>query len=203
MNAGLGTLADLKSRLLPPSMQQHTTHDNALLSIGRGVAASFNRFCNRTFPRAEATTCVFSADRDHFFLPRFPVESVSKIEQRDDYASSWVSLALAGVLTEFKEETGLIGFWAPLGPAGSFIRVTYTGGFWVDDTEGGSGTLPTGATALPDDVREAWFLQCERVWGARDNLGQRLASKDAPAPIQELQPEVRRLLTGFIRYQMT
>jgi hypothetical protein len=49
--------------------------------------------------------------------------------------------------------------------------VTYTGGYWYDDTDAGTGTLPSGATLLPADVKMIWLNECQLVWQASDRLG--------------------------------
>jgi hypothetical protein len=51
------------------------------------------------------------------------------------------------------------------------LRVTYDGGYWYDSTDDGSGTMPTGATLLPADVKMVWLNECQHVWQASDRLG--------------------------------
>lgn len=203
MITGFTTLAELKQRLLPASQQSQTVHDNAIASVGRGVAGLFDRACNRNFLRAEGTTSNFSGGRDHFFLPRYPLESITKVEQRESYAGGWVELTVSSTITEIQETTGYIGFTTTLGANSDFIRVTYTGGYWIDAGEGES--MPSTATPLPEDVREAFFLQCESVWSARDKLGQNLAKTDAGEALSKtaLLGLVKTMLQGHIRYMMT
>jgi len=47
MNAGLGTLTALKAQLLPATQRDGTKWDDLILGLGLGVAASFDRHCNR------------------------------------------------------------------------------------------------------------------------------------------------------------
>jgi hypothetical protein len=69
-------------------------------------------------------------------------------------------------------------------------------------------TLPEGATALPDDLKFAWLLQCEHLWKLRDKLGVSIA---APAGSQapsltlagaELIPEVAAIARAHRRFTL-
>ena len=69
-------------------------------------------------------------------------------------------------------------------------------------------TLPTGATALPDDLKFAWLLQCEHVWKLRDKLGlaiAALAGSQAPSLTlagAELVPEVAAICRAHRRFTL-
>ena len=65
-----------------------------------------------------------------------------------------------------------------------------------------------GATALPDDLKLAWLLQCEHVWKLRDAQGVSLAEKAGTSPAltlagANLVPEVKAILDGYVRYSLS
>lgn len=70
-------------------------------------------------------------------------------------------------------------------------------------------TLPSGATALPEDLKLAWLLQCEHLWKLRDVQGTALAeSKAGVSPALTLAtanliPEVKAILDGYVRYSLS
>jgi hypothetical protein len=142
-------------------------------------------------------TCSFTADCDHFYLPRYPLEAVSLIERRDSIQTGWVTLD-ASTIMQMRESSGMIAFGGTLGSYFSTLRVTYTGGYWYDTTEDGSGTLPSGATKLPDDLKLAWYLQCRKVWQSIDKLGVKIMQGESgPGTVTdslaslEIVPEVK------------
>ena len=51
LSAGLLTLNDLKTRILPDGQEARTEWDDDLQDLGKGVAEMFNQYCNRVFPR--------------------------------------------------------------------------------------------------------------------------------------------------------
>lgn len=207
MNLGLGNLIELKRQLLPATLLTGTTYNAAITAIGSGVARQMDKHCNRIFERSAAAIDTFTADRDTFTVRRFPLELVSKIEQKD-VAGTWTQLSLSSVIAypNDPEENGMIQFTGPLGNYTSIVRVTYTGGYWFDTDESEAGTMPTGATKLPDDVKLAWFLQCREIWSKMDKVGVTLSSEPDKAQVLtklDLIPEVKDILSGYIRYQMT
>jgi hypothetical protein len=70
-------------------------------------------------------------------------------------------------------------------------------------------TLPEGATALPDDLKLAWLLQCEHVWKYRDKLGVSVAqsaktgAEMAGLGAIQLVSEVEATLRKYRRYALT
>jgi hypothetical protein len=209
MDLGLGNLIELKKQVLPPVMQAQTAYDLLIQAIGIGVAKRFDKLANRKFARVVNDTCSFSADCDHFHLPRYPLESVSLIEQRDSIQTGWFTRD-ASTIMQMRESSGMIAFGGTLGSYFSTLRVTYTGGYWYDTSEDGSGTLPSGATKLPDDVKLAWYLQCRKVWQSIDKLGTKiLQGESGPGTVTdslaalEIVPDVKGILGGYMRYQMT
>lgn len=70
--------------------------------------------------------------------------------------------------------------------------------------------LPAGATALPDDLKLAWLMQCEHLWRLRDAQGVSLADDKKSGVSPELTlaranlvPEVKEILNGYVRYSLS
>ena len=154
MNLGLGTLTDLKTHLLNEALRPATTYDTAIAALGRGVAARFEQHCSRKFGRVVGETYEFSGEREHAILPRYPVESVTAVELREDMSGGWVDQGTVNSLVEqVLAESGLVRLTAPLGGWQDRVRLTYTGGFWVPTTTAvvvitGSVTVAAGASAV-------------------------------------------------------
>ena len=208
MNLGLGTLTDLKTFLLNASLRSSTDYDTVIEAIGLGVAGRFEQFCNRKFFRTVGDLYVTNADRLTMVLPRFPLETVTKIEIRDDLNQGWVDQGTVNnVLFNLRESAGIIQFAGYLGASFSRIRITYTGGYWFPD-DGLSqtiGDLPSGATLLPNELKTAWLLQCEAVWAVKDKLG--ISIGEGPESRRTvtlanlvLLPEVEAVLNNFRRF---
>src|SRR6185503_741 len=98
MNLGLGNLDELKRHLLSESMRAQTDYDAKITAIGRGVAGQFDKYCNRSFERAVDAKAEFNSDRDHYYLPRYPIESITSVEQRTTLAEGWVTLPPNGLI---------------------------------------------------------------------------------------------------------
>lgn len=179
MDLTLGTLAQLKAFVLPAPERTETTWDAALASIGLGVAQGFERHCNRRFRRVENATYAASADRSALVVDRFPLESLAALDIRYVASESWDSILDA--VANIDHAPGMIYLTNAPGWRGSLIRATFTGGYWMDTTEDGSGVMPTGAAPLPDDLRHAWLLQCSHLWSIRDNAGAAMLIRDAKA----------------------
>ena len=210
-NLGLGNLISLKRRLLPADKLTSTTWDTLVTLIGKGVAAAFDRHCNRKFERDTAAVDTFTADRAHWLLNRFPVESIASITQQDDLTAGYVSLgAVASVAQNWQANTGIIQFGGIMGTHLSQVRVTYSGGYWFETSEAENTTQPAGSTLLPEDVREAWMLQAKHAWSSLDKLGLDLARNPSDATSATPPMEAIKLLTGVkemlaphLRYQIT
>jgi hypothetical protein len=210
MDLGLGNRTELKRHLLAASLVNGVAYDKTIEAIGKGVAAQFDRFCNRRLARAVGDTFTFYADRTQVVLPRYPVEAVTAIAQKDDEATGFVALD-STVMLSVGRENGLVQFGAKLGTYLSQIRITFTGGWYVvtqEESETGySEAVPSGATALPADVKLAWLQQCARVWELRDKLGTGItkAGGDATFVAQtlgaiELIPQVKEILNAHRRF---
>ena len=59
---------------------------------------------------------------------------------------------------------------------------------------------------LPDEVRTAWLMQSREIWSKLDKLGAGLADKpdgQSATAALEMTPLVKRMMNGYIRYQLT
>jgi len=211
MNAGLGNLDTLKRHLLPESMVAQTNFDAKIANVGKGVAGLIEKHCNRQLARVVGDKAEFTADRAAFWLPRYPVEVITTVEQKDEESAGYVALPDAVQNSNLK--TGQIWFAAQLGEWWSWMRITYTGGFFWEQLEPADVGYPTaqpgGSTALPDDIKLAWLLQCGRVWELIDKLGTNISpDKQVQFVAQtlsalELVPEVKQILNAHVRYQIS
>jgi hypothetical protein len=177
MNAGLGNLTIVKKHLLPATMVSESRFDDVILDISQGVAALIEQWCNRKFQRTVDDTAIFQADRMSFILPRYPVESISKVETRETEDDSWEDVTSDNLIKSTSLASGVIYFGegADAGKYWSSIRFTYTGGYWFEDYEpsddGYPQALPSGAARLPIDLKLAWLMQCRDIWSKFDKLG--------------------------------
>ena len=181
MNAGLSNLATLKSIILPDAIAADTQFDAEILAIGRGVAASFDNFCNRRLMRAVGAIDEFDCNRSYASLRNYPIEQITAVDLRFTSQDDWESQPIFDVILNQSNESGIIDFNKILGPNISRLRVTYTGGYFFEQLEpadeGYPTELPDGATPLPPDMLDAWFEQCMSIFVARDTLGQKSIKK--------------------------
>jgi hypothetical protein len=215
MNAGFANFDTLKKHLLAgSSAKSDTRFDTAIKAVGLGVAAAIENYTNRKFFRTADDTYISSADRAEFILPRYPVESVSLIEQKNTEADGWVTLDQSpwDLVQTFDLSAGIVRFADDndLGNYSAQIRFTFTGGYWWETAEPDDpaypSQMPAGATPLPNDLKLAWLLQCEAVWAARDKLGTGLIDKpetQSATGKTVLSPLVKQMLGQYIRYQLT
>jgi hypothetical protein len=206
MDLGLGNLAELKGHLLASGLAATSKFDAVIAAIGKGSAATFERYCNRRFGRVVGAQDSFSGDRTTFCLSRFPVESITTVEIRDDMVAGWQAQTVNDVILQRDDPCGLIQFGFVVGIQWTQVRITYTGGYWYDTTEDASGVQPVGSSLLPHDLKLAWLLQCQEIWNSRDKLGTGIAQKPTDQPKMDgldLIPQVKSILQGFKRYQMT
>jgi hypothetical protein len=210
MNAGFSNLDALKKHLLAPALVATDKYDTALLAVGLGVAAAIENYCTRKFTRATGTE-IIGADRLEFLLPRYPVESLSKIELKLTEAQGWQELVVNDVITTIDLPSGIVHFAGrnDVGPHSAQVRFTYTGGYFWNTAEpseaGYPSALPEGANALPLDLRLAWLMQCENIWTKKDKLGTGIASKpDEQFDGSEikLSPIVKDMIGQFVRYNL-
>jgi hypothetical protein len=208
-NLGLGNRIELKRHLLSPDLVTRTTWDARIDAIGLGVALAFDKHCNRKFERLAGATDLFHSERWFWVLERYPVETITAIDQRTDLAAGWVSEGTVNsVLQQWSETSGVVQFPSIFGTSISETRITYTGGYWFDTAETEDTAQPAGSTKLPGDVKEAWFIQCKKVWEVYDPLGKGIAAEvGGPKTLTlaglELVPLVNDMLAGHIRMNIS
>ena len=229
MNCGFSNLASLKAQLLAPQLVAKTDWDARIQAIGLGVAASFDRACNREFTYGEGILEVFSGDRPFWFARRAPVSVFTTVELRFFQADPWTNIT--GQPVSVDEEKGYIDFGYTLGRRPMQTRLTYTGGyFWeqqeptnADGSPNANYPTPvpnaiTNNTAgidaskflLPADLLFAWQMQCRKVWEAIDKVGDKIMTVGSNARNPEevmagldLIPQVQGILKSYVRYQLT
>ena len=202
MDLGLGNLTELKGQVLAASLRADTNYDAVIAGIGSGVADQIDKHCNRKFARLANDSDQFRADRRHYYLKRYPVESIAQCQRQDTLADGWINLPVNDLIQQWNLQTGYISFIALQGYEFSQLLVTYTGGFWYDTTENGSGVMPPTAAPLPGAVKLAWYLQCQNIWRQWDKLGNQIAGapeKQTAAQHLQLAPAAKELLEAHRR----
>lgn len=196
LDAGLSTLDYLKSRILPAGGAAVDDWDDALCKLGLAVARRFESYCNRRLERVTDAAEFYSARSVSVCLRCFPVESVTSIQLRD--ADGTLSTVTADY--HLHKTSGVIEFRSSPGSTMQQTLVTYAGGYWLDD----GAAKPSGATALPDDLLEAWVMQAQAWAEARQIFGSvGLAGmepkKNAPDPVK-LTETVEQILNPYRRF---
>lgn len=171
-SAGLGTLAALKAAVLPSPLAAGTDYDAILITMGQGVLAEFEAYLNRKLVRAEDATYVVPADRTFVCVDRYPLEAVSRVDflPWGALADGW-SEYTDNALNAIYPAAGMVDFGYTYGTSQDQLRVTFTGGYWVDETADGTGQPPAGATRLPADLFRAWTRQVRAEFKADDVAG--------------------------------
>ena len=220
MNVGFSNLFSLKAQMLAANQVVKTDWDTKLTAIGLGVASSFERYCGRKFARTVGQMDVFGADRCQFLLSRFPVEPpVTAVEFKLNEPTGWVVQTSGNNGLTIQALDALAGIvYLPDGvDAGAYysqMRFTYTGGyFWetLEPTDAGSPTaVPATSVSLPPDLLFAWQMQCRKVWEAIDKIGNKILEVGSNAHLAsevmaglDLIPEVKTILGGYVRYELT
>lgn len=159
LDAGLSTLAYLKTRILPEASQDETTWDVALSALGLAITRRMEGHCNRLFDRAEDAEDEFDAYTLTVTLRRYPVEEIASLALRS-FTGSPDEVAFDYNLNK---AAGLIEFPSTVGLTTERLIVTYTGGFYLGDAE----DMPAAATPLPDDLLEAFISEVQAHAEAR------------------------------------
>jgi hypothetical protein len=206
MNVGLGNLTELKTQLLAKALRASADFDAVITGVGKGVAGRFQKFCNRQFERAVDTTFTCSADRDHVYLDRYPIEAISAVHLRTDAQTGWEEQT--NFILNQDERLGKVFWGYQAAPHYGQLRFTFTGGYWFDTTEDATGVMPEGATPLPDELKLAWYLQCRAIWQALDKLGTKITEVGDTGTTTivaetKLSPEVQAILMAHRRLQLT
>ena len=196
LDAGLASLFYLKSRLLPAGGQEEEQWDDALCKLGLAVARRFESYCNRRFEYVVGADEFYSARSTSVCVKCYPVEAVTTIQLRDTAGTQETVTAAY----HLHKTSGVIEFSNSPGSSMDALRITYTGGYWLDD----GGTMPAGATPLPDDLLEAWVMQCQAWAEARQLFGTIALSgmepkKNAPDPVK-LTETVEAILNPYRRF---
>jgi hypothetical protein len=194
LEAGFGTLDYLKTRILPVGADENTDWDGALTKLGLGVAGRFNAFCNRVLQRVVDQVDEFNASTTAIVLRAYPVEEIETTQIR----------SFTGALDEFSggyqldQRAGMMLFRSAPGDGTERIVVTYTGGFWLNDGD----EMPEGSTPLPDEILEAWVMQCQAWAEARNLFGTISLDKERKAQPSALQlmKDVEAILEPYRRF---
>jgi len=210
MDLGLGNLADVKNFVLPEAIVADTQYDSVLQTIASGIAERFNKYCNRKFARVAGEQVTFDAQRTFYLTPRFPFETLTKLELHATTTDVWDDITTAIVQSD--PAIGWIYFGCFLGDPICLVRLTYTGGFFYETKEptdeGYPTAVPAGSTPVPPDLKGAWLMQCLHEFQCKDRLlptGLADAVKsrtDLRFEQMQLLPEVQNAISQFRRYQI-
>jgi hypothetical protein len=226
MDLGLGNLATVKNFVLPAAIVGDTSYDGVLAAIASGIAGRFQSYCNRRFARVVNDISRFPANRSHYYLPRYPFETVASLTLRATAQDPWSDVTSA--IIQKDELIGLIDFYVILADEMSLLQCTYTGGFWYETKEptdagyptaqpGGQynpSSNPTGSFGLTDPIygapslQEAWLIQCLHEFQSKDRLlpeglADRTKSRsDLRFEQMQLLPEVQNAIGQYRRYQI-
>lgn len=204
MNAGLGSLANLKASVLAIGLRESTEHDDALTALGRGVADMMQRFCNRRFERAVDDVLDSPAHVLSLTVPRYPLEGITSFQILPAGATQWEDAK--DRISNWFDAAGVVLFTGVMGTPQDKLRLTFTGGYWFDDTDDGTGEKPEGAWSLPDGLQHLWHLQCQAVIERTDLLTSLSAQsgEDGNAATAlgslTLLPIVKESLLSFVRH---
>lgn len=195
LSAGFQTLDDLKARLMPAAGADETEWDAKLAAVGLAVAQAFGRYCDRAFDRAVDAVDEFAARATAWTLRRYPVESISAMALVDrDGGTAAYDVADARLM----KRSGLLEIPYFIGSEDQHLRITYTGGYWLDD----GGAQPAGSTALPADVIEAYVAQAQHwaeLRGIFSDAAMREGDDRGALATLALLPAVRTLLNPYRR----
>ncbi len=169
MNAGLSSLTKLKQAILPDTMRQSPMWDDTLIALGLGVAEAIEQHLDRKLGYVAGETTLTDAQRIYLSVPRYPVITWTSIDLQTEPGGTWGDIS--GQVTRYLSGSGLALFRTAPGDESATIRIITTGGFWFDTTEDATGTLPSGATALPASLFTAWAMQVQAHCHALDLFG--------------------------------
>lgn len=194
----LGTRAQLLHHLFAPSgLEEDERLYQTVEAVGRGCAGAIEQYCDHSFVHAAGRQEEFSADCLFVKLRATPVTALSSVQLLTHYSGQWQDML--ATVTQLDATSGLLHFSQQPGDYLHRVRVTYSGGFWIDPTPDRSGTAPEGMTKLPDDIYLAWVTLAQDVWTKRTQ--QLLSTPDShlvPRPV-EWPPLVTELLSRYRR----
>lgn len=203
MNAGFSSLTALKKAVLPAPMRAQTTWNDQLVAIGLGVAAQFGKATNRLLSRAVGATYVRDGECTAIILDRYPLETLTSLTIRRSQTTTEEDITYY-ISNQF-EKSGIIELQGFNGTHRDKITVTFTGGYWWDESEDASGTLPVGATLIPGDLVHAWHVQVQAVLEATGILKASSVSSADQKPVNllpdlKLVLQVKQILNPFTRF---
>lgn len=167
---GYRNLDWLKARLLPSDMDLGNDYEDDLASIGLSVAAMFDAATGRELRRNTAARHECPADVESVVLRSYPVESITSVTLVQGAYSSAVTSSVQAL----HKASGIVDFGGTIGSHLDRLEIVSSGGYWCEDGD----TLPTGATALPDDLLSAWVQQVRAICEAENTF----RAKGAGAP---------------------
>lgn len=143
------TISKLRDRLKLPMEQ-----DGTLKDILDALVARWEQETERLWARRASYVQRFRIDESKrisdLFLELWPIETITKVEEKTVAASTWTELSAEqySLLDPNRNRLERIGsYWAPM------VRVTYTGGYVAE---------PTGQQVkTPADISEALLIQGE------------------------------------------
>lgn len=190
MDAGLTNAKTLRMELLPPELRTQDKFDALFARLGLGVLAEIEAFLNRKLVRVASAEMIVSANREFVCVPRYPIEGTPTVTVKGAGESSYTAVTLDNVIPE----AGMILMGYPPGTDSGLLKVVWTGGYWVDTSANGDGTLPSGAATVPDGLRHAWVTQCAHEAEMRRLIGGEMAVMSESGAAVRLGPDKIRLL---------
>lgn len=211
MNCGFSNLDTLKKHLLAGTMKADVRFNDVISALGLGTVGLFEQTTNRKYQRTVGDQAIYPADRAEFILPRYPIESIATVELKLSETDGWVLQPTA--IRTIDSQSGIVNCGdRDLGPYYGQVRFTYTGGFWWETLEPDDAAypsaLPIGANPVPNELYQAWLLQCRYMWKRLDKMGVDLL-KDAETVamraggfVEDFAPTVEKTLGNFTRYTL-
>ncbi len=188
----LTTLTTVKDRLgIAPG---DTTYDTLLTNAIKAVSARFDKETNRTLARTENATLEFDPADTEILAPCYPIESVSKLELKQNETDGWLEQPDIKYLIRHGCIVSLPSPLSTLNSQPSTARITYTGGYVMPGT-----TPAPGQTALPDDLEQAAVEQVAFWFQKRDKLGLRTSWPNAGEYKQFGESDLLRSVSSTLR----
>jgi hypothetical protein len=194
------TLTDVRQRVGYETA--NTTDDDLIIDIERGVAAAFDRYCNRTLIDTGASiTEYYKGGADTLVLASYPVISITSVKEASDY--DFTNADALTVSDDYRsvDDKGILKRLSTRWLDGEdTVQVVYRGGYQL------AGTTPeTGETALPNDIREAAIQQVVYWLRRRHDLGLSSTSAQGMSISKDdgdLLPSVKMILDRYKRYAL-
>jgi hypothetical protein len=198
--AGYRNLEWLRARLLPADLGEEGEWDADIEQIGQQVAAMFDRATGRTLRRTVGAVYETTADMPVFVVGCYPIETLTSVILITGADETNITDQVRNV----QKSSGVVFMSGASGDGTQTIRATVTGGYWCQE---GLASMPSGATALPDDLLGAWVSQCRAVCEAENTFRQKGAEKPgerkgsgARVDSMDMAPDVRRVLQLYSRF---